>query len=111
MRNSDIECFWREAQQDIKTKVGELVNASARKANKQVALGSSVKKSLEDVEPPSFGAHSSLYKEEHCSKHERVGRRGVTYSPEAMQAFLDSKDQALRNKTLGRGTNLTLAQF
>lgn len=65
----------------------------------------------QDAEPPRLAEAASSYKADFCSVHERVGRRGVAHSPEAVAAFQASQEQARRNKSVGRGTNLTLAQF
>lgn len=70
--------------------MGELVNASAARLNKEVALGSNLRRSLMDPEPPAFAAASSSYKADFCADHKAVGRWAVVHSPEAMSAVSGS---------------------
>lgn len=69
----------------VQGRVGAVVNAGAAQVNKQVGLGSSLKKSLQDAEPPGF-AQSSGYKQDFCAAHQQVGRRAVVHSPQAKEA-------------------------
>lgn len=66
--------------------MASLCNTSARLANKAVGVGSTVKASLGDHERFAMAGAASAYKDDLCSGHIKVGKRGVALPPEAMAA-------------------------
>lgn len=108
--NADVEAFWAAARQQPGA-VASLCNTSARLANKAVGVGSTVKASLGDHEQFSIAGASSAYKADLCSGHVKVGKRGVALAPEAMAAFHESREQARRNKEIGKSTNMSMKLF
>eukprot|EP00887_Chlorella_sp_A99_P006496 scaffold3.g6496.t1 len=105
---SDVEAFWAQAARDP-AKVEELVNRAARETNREVGKGASMV--LGDREAYRLADAVPSYREDFCASHERVGRRAVRLPAQAMQACLESKLQAKKNKQTGSGSNLKLAQF
>ena len=91
--NKDVEAFWQQARQDAGVVVA-LVGADARRSNKAQGTGSTAAASLGDREQFSLAQAQSAYKGDMCAGHVRVGKRGVSQSPAAMQAVSSAAGDA-----------------
>lgn len=109
--NADVEAFWAQARATGGGSQAQLSTTEARLHNKAVGMGSNVAASLGDREQYSLVGACSMYKEDLCAGHVKVGKRGVALPPAAMAAYEESRKQAARNKEVGKSTNMKLALF